>query len=368
MDNDDRDPRIFQTVTQPSDQVFRPDIFKGKVLFCTGGGSGICYGMTQQIMRHGAQAAIMGRKADRLTAAAERLAKDAGNGTKCIATPGDVRKFEDVKAAVQKTMEAFGRIDFVICGAAGNFMAPLDGVSPNGFRTVQEIDLQGTFHTFKATIDEVKRNHGVYTHISATLHYTAIPWQAAASAAKAGIDALSQSIAIEYGPFGVRSNVIAPGIIGGTEGADRLTPKGGEQFIEARIPQQRQGRIDDIANMGVYLFSSAAAYVSGTKLVVDGGAQHFPGPWLPYPDSQLDPSSLKELIMGSKVSERLKCVRPTFVSLTLLPLLNSYDAILGYCSLDHRSCLATVKSTLTVCIAASMSLHTSNPMLAAVFQ
>lgn len=218
-----------------------------------------------------------------------------------------------------QTLDAFGRIDFVICGAAGNFLAPIEGLSPNGFATVQQIDLQGTFNTVKATMDEIKRNHGVYTHISATLHYTAIPWQAAASAAKAGIDALSQSIAVELGPFGVRSNVIAPGMIAGTEGADRLMPKGGESLVESRIPQQRVGvivsddvplafpcplpahcalRQDDIANMGVFLFSDAAAYVSAAKFVrrtgvwareqstpadcrtaqvVDGGAQHFPG-------------------------------------------------------------------------------------------
>lgn len=303
MADEDRDPRIFQTKTLASQKVFQPDIFKGKVLFCTGGGSGICYGMVQQIMRHGANAAIMGRKADRLNGAATQLAKDANNGTRCIATPGDVRKFDDLKAAVQKTIEQFGRIDFVIAGAAGNFLAPLDGVSPNGFKTVQEIDMLGTFHTFKATIDEIKRTHGVYIHISATLHYTAIPWQAAASSAKAGIDALSQSIAVEYGPFGVRSNVIAPGMISGTEGADRLTPKGAQSMVESRIPQQRIGVIDDIANMGVFLFSDAAAYCSGAKFVVDGAAQHFPGPWLPYPDSQLDPQGLKDLIMGSKVSD-----------------------------------------------------------------
>lgn len=131
----------------------------------------------------------------------------------------------------------------MICGAAGNFLAPIEGISPNGFATVQQIDLQGTFNTVKATLDEMKRTHGVYTHISATLHYTAIPWQAAASAAKAGVDALSQSIAVEMGPFGVRSNVIAPGMISGTEGADRLTPKGAESMIESRIPQQRIGVI-----------------------------------------------------------------------------------------------------------------------------
>jgi peroxisomal 2,4-dienoyl-CoA reductase len=167
--------------------------------------------------------------------------------------------------------------------------------------TVQQIDLQGTYNTMKATLEEIKRTHGVYTHISATLHYTAIPWQSAASAAKAGVDALSQSIAVEMGPFGVRSNVIAPGMISGTEGADRLTPKGGESMVESRIPQQRVGHLDDIANMGVYLFSDAAAYISGAKFVVDGAAQHFPGPWLPYPMSSLDPQDLKELITGSKL-------------------------------------------------------------------
>lgn len=99
---DSNDPRIWKTQTAPSTSIFKPDIFEGKVLFCTGGGSGICNGMVKNIMKHGAQAAIMGRKADRLQAAAEKLATDAGNGTRCIATPGDVRKFDDVKAAVQK--------------------------------------------------------------------------------------------------------------------------------------------------------------------------------------------------------------------------------------------------------------------------
>lgn len=102
MADEDRDPRIYQTKTLTSRQVFQKDILKGKVLFCTGGGSGICYGMVRSIMQHGAQAAIMGRKADRLNKAAETLMSEAGNGTKCIATPGDVRKFDDLKEAVKK--------------------------------------------------------------------------------------------------------------------------------------------------------------------------------------------------------------------------------------------------------------------------
>lgn len=103
---DSDDPRIFKTKTAPSIDVFKPDIFKGKVLFCTGGGSGICKTMVEQIMKHGANAAIVGRKADRLNAAAKSLEQSAGNGTKCIATPGDVRKYDDLKAAVQKVRPA----------------------------------------------------------------------------------------------------------------------------------------------------------------------------------------------------------------------------------------------------------------------
>ncbi|CAD6958288.1 unnamed protein product, partial [Tilletia laevis] len=226
------DPVILSAV--PSTDIFKDDIFKGKVVFCTGGGSGICYTVVESLMRHGADAAIVGRKADRLQASAKELEKTVP-GRKCIATPGDVRKFDDLVAAVKQTVEAFGRIDFVIAGAAGNFMAPIEGVSSNGFRTVQEIDLVGTYNTIKATLDELKKSHGSYIHISATLHYYGLAWQAPASAAKAGVDALSATAAIEFGPWGIRSNTIAPGPARGTEGLERLTPKGAEDMIATKI-------------------------------------------------------------------------------------------------------------------------------------
>jgi 2,4-dienoyl-CoA reductase [(3E)-enoyl-CoA-producing], peroxisomal len=110
------------------------------------------------VMRHGANAAIMGRKVDRLTKAAEDLSRSTRNT--CVATPGDVRSYEDVQKAVADTIKKFGRIDYVICGAAGNFLTSLEGLSPKGFQTVQQIDLQGTYHTFKATLDELKKTHG----------------------------------------------------------------------------------------------------------------------------------------------------------------------------------------------------------------
>ncbi|KAK0555049.1 peroxisomal 2 4-dienoyl-CoA reductase sps19 [Tilletia horrida] len=292
------DPVVLTAV--PSTDIFKDDIFKGKVLFCTGGGSGICYKIVERMMKHGANAAIVGRKADRLNAAAQELEKTVP-GQKCIATPGDVRKVEDLVAAVKKTVETFGKIDFVIAGAAGNFLAPIEGISSNGFRTVQEIDLVGTYNTIKATMDELKKSHGAYIHISATLHYYGLAWQAPASAAKAGIDSLSATAAIELGPWGIRSNVIAPGPIAGTEGMERLTPKGAQDAIAGQIPMQRMGQKDDIANAALFLFSPAASYITGTKVVVDGGAWQTQGAWLPYPDSVLDAKSLREAIVGSKL-------------------------------------------------------------------
>lgn len=283
----------------PPTDVFRPDIFKGKVAFVTGGGSGICYALTEALMRFGAKSAIVGRKADRLAQAAEQLSRDTGS--EAIPTAADVRKPETLAEAVRKAVQHFGKIDFVICGAAGNFMSPIEALSPNAFRTVVEIDLLGTYNTVKATMEHIKASHGTYLHISATLHYSGLPWQSAPSAAKAGVDALSNALAVELGPFGVRSNCIAPGLIAGTEGADRLVPGGDQGVIAGMIPIQRVGDKSDIANATVFLFSDAATWITGQIIAVDGGHMHFRGPWLPYPDSSLDPRAFKELFPGSRL-------------------------------------------------------------------
>ncbi|KAF5309525.1 hypothetical protein D9619_012362 [Psilocybe cf. subviscida] len=276
-----------------STAVFKADIFKGKVLFCTGGGSGICRGMTEGMMRHGAKAAIVGRKLDRLTQAAKEMSQ--ATGSECIPAQGDVRSPADLKAAVAMTIAKFGRIDYVICGAAGNFLVPISGMSENAFKTVMEIDTIGTFNTIKATIEHVRKSKGAYIHVSATLHYQGTPFQAHVSAAKAGVDALSAVLAVEEGPNGVRSNVIAPGPIDGTEGMERLSPKGdvGEQN---GYPAGRMGVVGDIANATIFLFSDAAAYITGQVLPVDGGTMHMQGTFFPYPRSVIDPQSVKHLI------------------------------------------------------------------------
>ncbi|SCV69789.1 BQ2448_1183 [Microbotryum intermedium] len=252
--------------------IFKDDLFKGKVAFVTGGGSGICYGMVESLMRHGANATILGRREQVITEAAATLSK--ATGRQCLGVSGDVRKPDSLKEAVRKTVEKFGRIDFVrkvICGAAGNFLSPISGMSENAFRTVLEIDSMGTFNTFKATIDEVKKTQGAYIAISATLHYKGTIMQAHVSAAKAAIDSLFNVIAVEYGPLGVRANIIAPGPIDGTEGVARLIPKEIVEESKKLIPLGRNGTIEDIAHAGVFLFSPAASYITGSVLVVDGG-------------------------------------------------------------------------------------------------
>lgn len=264
--------------------VFNRDLYKGKVVFVTGGGTGICYQITKSLMEHGCSAAIFGRRQNVITDSASTLSKETGQ--QCIGLSGDVRKLETLEAAVKETVKRFGRIDYVICGAAGNFLSPLEGLSANAFKTVMEIDTIGTYNTYKATIAEIIKTQGVYLAISATLHYRATPLQAHVSSAKAAIDALFRVMAVEHGPRGVRTCVIAPGPIDDTEGLSRLLPQDVREKALKTVPIQRFGSRQDIANAALFLFSPAASYITGTTLVVDGGDWHTSSQTnlFPYPE------------------------------------------------------------------------------------
>lgn len=248
-------------------------------------------------MRHGANATIVGRKLDRLTEAANGLSQ--ATGQMCVAARADVRQPQQLKEAVAMTIERFGRIDFVICGAAGNFLASIDGMSENAFRTVVEIDTLGTFNTVKATLPCVRASRGAYIHVSSTLHYKGTPYQAHVSAAKAGVDAFSAVLALEEGPKGVRSNVIAPGAIADTEGMSRLSNQM-SRSINSPLPYPlgRAGEVQDVASAAVFLFSHAASYITGQVLAVDGGYEHVRASQLPYPRAVLDPESIKQMVRG----------------------------------------------------------------------
>ncbi|GAA5986908.1 hypothetical protein JCM5350_000360 [Sporobolomyces pararoseus] len=264
--------------------VFNKDLYKGKVVFVTGGGTGICYQITKSLMEHGCSASIFGRRQNVINESAATLSKETGQ--KCIGVSGDVRKLETLEAAVKETVKQFGKIDYVICGAAGNFLSPLEGLSANAFKTVMEIDTIGTYNTYKATIAEICKTKGVYLAISATLHYKGQALQAHVSAAKAGVDALFRVLAVEYGPRGVRTCVIAPGPIDDTEGLSRLLPQDVKDKALKNVPVQRFGTREDIANAALFLFSPAASYITGTTLVVDGGDYHTSAQTtlFPYPE------------------------------------------------------------------------------------
>lgn len=254
-----------------STSAFRPDLLAGKVAFVTGGGSGICKGITEALMAHGASAAILGRKADRLAAAAKEL--EERTGLPCLAIPCDVRDPAQVQAAVAAAIERFGRLDVVVNGAAGNFLAPAAALSPNGFKTVLDIDANGTFNVCRAAFDGWLRDHGgVILNVSATLHLAATPLQVHASAAKAAIDSMTRTLAAEWAPLGIRVVGVAPGPIDETEGMARLAPGEMRRKLEQNIPIGRFGRIDEIASVALFLCSDAASLVHGETVVADGGA------------------------------------------------------------------------------------------------
>ncbi|KAG0172674.1 hypothetical protein DFQ28_009654 [Apophysomyces sp. BC1034] len=263
--------------------IFKDNIFAGKVLLCSGGGSGICRGMTEAMVRHGAKAVIISRSKDKLEKAAKEMREATGG--EIIAIPADVRKPADVENAVQKTVEQFGRIDYLINGAAGNFLAPFQNLSYNAFRTVIEIDLLGTFNLTKAAVEHLKASKGAIINVTATLHYTGTPYQQHAGSAKAAVDALTKHWAVELGPHGVRVNSIAPGPIDSTVGMDKL---GGGMFDPEIVPLQRMGDIKDIAQSTVFLFSEGANWITGLIMVVDGG--NWLNPSYPaYPASVVTP-------------------------------------------------------------------------------
>ena len=250
--------------------VFRDGVLAGHVALVTGGGTGICRGIARAFARFGADVCIVGRRADVLARTADELRTETGRGVNVHSA--DVREPDAMASAVAATVERFGKLDTLVNGAAGNFLAPAAALSPNGFRAVVDIDLLGTFIASRAAFEPLRASgDGLVVNISATLHYHGTPLQIHASAAKAGVDAVTRNLAVEWGRFGIRACGIAPGPIEDTEGMRRLAPGEIGDKARAQIPVGRFGTIDEIAAAAVFLRSSAARYVSGHVLVVDGG-------------------------------------------------------------------------------------------------
>ncbi|KAI2635277.1 hypothetical protein GGS21DRAFT_538993 [Xylaria nigripes] len=304
--------------------VWKDGIFAGRVVFVTGGAGTICSAQTRAMVYLGANACIIGRNVEKTESVAADIAT-ARDGAKVLAIGGcDVRDPESLKKAADQCIKELGAIDFVIAGAAGNFVAPISGLSSNGFKSVMDIDVLGTYNTVKATIpyliESAKRNPnpsasgltgGRIIYVSATFHYAGMPMQAHVSAAKASVDSISASVALEFGPYGITSNVIAPGGIAGTEGMERLSARGDDQQGAKHIPSGRWGTVRDIADATVYLFSDAGNYVNGDVLVVDGADWRNKGmgvgrdATMQYPDFLLKGEISKNVKTGRKQNSKL---------------------------------------------------------------
>lgn len=261
---------------------FKPDVLKGKVALLTGGGSGIGFEISRQLGLHGASVAVMGRRKHVLDSAVAALHL---HGIPAIGVEGDVRKRDDVVRALESTIKSFGRLDILVNAAAGNFLVPAEDLSPNGFRTVIDIDSVGTFTVCHEALKYLKKGGpgkepscgGTIINISATLHYTASWYQIHVSAAKAAVDSITRSLALEWGTdYDIRVNGIAPGPIDDTPGVSKLAP-GEVLSSREQMPLFKLGEKWDIAMAAIYLASDAGKFINGTTMVVDGGS------WLSTP-------------------------------------------------------------------------------------
>jgi 2,4-dienoyl-CoA reductase [(3E)-enoyl-CoA-producing], peroxisomal len=223
----------------------------------------------------------MGRRLPVLLSSSQSL------GPSCTIYRGSVRLPQDCTAAVKHTVETFGKLTILINAAAGNFLSSARDLTPNGFSAVVSTDLLGTFNMCHSAFPYLSSSSSsqpsspspCIVNISATLHHPATFYQSHASASKAGVDSLTRSLALEWGPLSIRVNGVAPGPIGDTEGMRRLGPgeEAAREIAGERIPMGRMGRKKDIGYAVLYLVSDAAGWVTGETVVVDGGEKLYRG-------------------------------------------------------------------------------------------
>ncbi len=243
--------------------------YSNKTVFVSGGTSGINLGIAHAFAKAGARVAVMSRKQEKVDAAVEALKARGGDA---IGYAADVRDYTAVDAAFKDVASRFGTLDVLISGAAGNFPSPAMGISPNGFKSVVDIDLLGTFHVVRAAFPYLTKPGASVINISAPQAWIPMDFQMHVCAAKAGVDMVTRVAALEWGAVGIRINSIAPGPIEGTEGMKRLAPnERANELITHSVPLGCYGTTDDIAEAAMWLSSPMARYITGVVLPVDGG-------------------------------------------------------------------------------------------------
>lgn len=255
-------------------KMLRDDALQGKVIVVTGGGSGLGKAMTKYFLELGANVAITSRDLEKLQSTAVELEQDAKG--KCFAVQCDVRHYDQVESMLQQTVKKFGKVDVLLNNAAGNFISPTERLSANAFDTIIDIVLKGskncTLAFGKHWID-AKETNKVILNIVTTYAWTGSAYVVPSATAKAGVLAMTRSLAVEWAKYGIRSNAIAPGPFP-TKGAwDRLLPGDlAEKFDMAKkVPLMRVGDHQELANLAAYLVSDFSSYVNGEVITIDGG-------------------------------------------------------------------------------------------------
>lgn len=255
-------------------KMLRDDALAGKTIVVTGGGSGLGKAMTAYFLELGANVAITSRDLEKLQNTAAELQKDAKG--KCLAVQCDVRHYDQVEAMLARVLEEFGQVDVLLNNAAGNFISPTERLSANAFDTIIDIVLKGskncTLAFGKHWID-TKQDSSSILNIVTTYAWTGSAYVVPSATAKAGVLAMTRSLAVEWAKYGIRSNAIAPGPFP-TKGAwDRLLPGDlKEKFdLAKKVPLQRVGDHQELANLAAYLVSDFSAYINGEVITIDGG-------------------------------------------------------------------------------------------------
>lgn len=255
-------------------KMLRDNALEDKVIVVTGGGSGLGKAMTKYFLELGAKVAITSRDLDKLQNTSKELEQETGG--KCLAVPCDVRHYEQVEAMLQEVLNAFGKVDVLLNNAAGNFISPTERLSANAFDTIIDIVLKGskncTLAFGKHWID-TKQTNTTILNIVTTYAWTGSAYVVPSATAKAGVLAMTRSLAVEWAKYGIRTNAIAPGPFP-TKGAwDRLLPGDlKDKFdLAKKVPLKRVGDHQELANLAAYLVSDFSAYVNGEVITIDGG-------------------------------------------------------------------------------------------------